>query len=210
MTRSRHLAVLTARLLAVQLVLFCFVVENVRAQDAGPAADRSEASSAPIDTNLSTGGSGWKHAHKVHDWRKFKIVRTLKDFDDHRRNQARATNLGMLRNAIGFPIGHVSDDNNATDLKAAERHFLTARPDNADPLRQKSGVAFGLDPHVEGPVPLASNRSTQRGPPLNAATNHSIIGGRDLARPSISGTIGGPPKHVNGSISGADFRPRHP
>jgi hypothetical protein len=183
-------------------------VGDVRAQDAAPAADRSEASSAPIDTNLFAGGSGWKRAHKAHDWRKFKIVHSSKHFDDHRRNRARAANLWMSRNAIGLPIGHVSDDNNATDLKAAERHFLTARPDNANPFRHKSGVAFRSDPHVEGLVPLASNRSTQRGSPLNAATNHSIIGGRDLAGPSLSGTIGGPPKHVNGSKSALLIRDR--
>ena len=167
---------------------------------------------SPIDTRITVlGASRFGRAPKARDRKKQEIAPQSGKSADHRRTSARPTKDGLVRNAVGLRVDQTSTENKRTDVKVFERLAGERTRKSTSPAGTGGVGAVGPDLPRQGSVPLVAGGGKPQQPPINTATNHSIIDGRDMARlGSRSSVIGGAPKNLAGGINGTSIRPRHP
>ena len=188
--------------------------KGIRHGEDSTGAKRSGTEFSPIDTRITVlGASRFGRAPKARDRKKQEIAPQSGKSADHRRTSTRASKDSLVRNAIGLRVDQRSTENKRTDVKVFERPVGETTARSTSPAG--TGGVGAVSPDVPRPrrglVPLAAGGGKPQQPPINAAMNHSIIDGRDMARlGSRSSVIGGAPKNLAGGINGTSFRPRHP
>lgn len=166
---------------------------------------RSATDPNPIDTRITVPAM----PTRTHDWKRPNIIGPSTDVRGPRRTSTPGTRTGVVRKAIGQPVG-IRQASRGPD----GRVFTPAAGDGA---RKATVPAIG-PASVSGPdfhrqifVPVTAIRTDTSDQRVSTAMNHSIINGTGMMRPG-SGTsmIGGPAKNVSGVVSGTSFRPKHP
>ena len=176
-------------------------------------AKRSGTEFSPIDTRITVLGasSRFGRAPKARDRKKQEIAPQSGNSADHHRSYTSATKNGVVRNAIGLRVHQTSTENKRTDVKVFERLIVERTPRSTSPVGTGGMTAVGSDVPRQGFVPLAAGGGKSPQSPINTAMKHSIIDGREMARPgSRSSVIGGAATNIAGGINGTNIRPRHP
>jgi hypothetical protein len=186
--------------------------KGVRHGEDFAGAKHSGTGFSPIDTRITVlGAPRFGRAPEARDRKKQEIARQSGTSADHRRTSTGATKDRVLRNAIGLRVHQTSTENKRTDVKVFERLIVERTPRSTSPAGTGGMTAVGSDVPRQGFVPLAAGGGKPPQPPINTAMKHSIIDGREMARPgSRSSVIGGAATNIAGGINGTNFRHRHP
>jgi hypothetical protein len=143
---------------------------------------------------------------RLHDWRKFSIIRGSADnFHGRRRSQTSATQDSTSRNAIGINT-NLLDRSNGSNVR--RRELATATPASTAAKNEPGMSRPDAANQISSP---AAHSGAKTDFPTVTAVNHSIINGTGLTRSTSSPAIvGGPAKNLTGAINGSNFRLRHP